>query len=96
MLMSKIIESKALDPSLFNRIGKQDALNAVFLADPTIDILVWHRGETRLLDYELSGDLEEDVRTLRTHKVVQYVHKEKRSPFYCKVNLEKMRNADAA
>lgn len=93
MLVAKIIESKAFDHSRFDRIWEQDALNAIFLADPDVAILIKRDGDLARLENDPSGDLEKDVRAISGRNVGQYVPVDK-LPRSCRpVRIEEVRDA---
>lgn len=94
MLISRIIESDAIDPSLFDRISERDALNAIFIADEETTILVQQHDDVARLETRDDMELETAVAMLRGVGV-QYVPAE-RAPRSCNlVPIEKVQDLAA-
>lgn len=94
LLISRIIESDAIDPSLFDRISERDALNAIFIADEETTILVRQYDDVARLETRDDMELEDAVAMLRGVEV-QYVPAERVPQSYNPVPIEKVQDVAA-
>lgn len=91
MIVSRILESKAIDPSRFNRLSIEDALNTLFLADEETDILVRQQEKFVRLEHGDDVDLGEAVAALRSLEVQYTPAKSPQS--YRSVHIESLKDA---